>query len=194
MAALHPSRGEPPVADRRAPGHSRRGGPQGAAHAPSRDRPRHAQEHGRRGARRCRLDARVAEPDRDPRPRRVGMAVRGVPPGPGRSDRGQAAAGWLNPRMAPAADGGSGTGAYARSGVSQAAAGDAVAALVKSLERIDTGKPSRVVPLPGHYASVLRLDDRTGLALSTDTVGTKMVVAEGRSEERRVGKECVAMN
>ena len=31
---------------------------------------------------------------------------------------------------------------------------------------------------PGHYASVLRLDDRTGLALSTDTVGTKMVVAE----------------
>src|SRR5919204_116925 len=80
--------------------------------------------------------------------------------------------------MSPVADGGPGTDAYARSGVSQAAAGDAVAALVKSLERIDTGKPSRVVPLPGHYASVLRLDEKMGLALSTDTVGTKMVVAE----------------
>src|SRR5215203_4178473 len=96
--------------------------------------------------------------------------------------------------MKPAADGGSGTGAYARSGVSQAAAGDAVAALVKSLERIDTGKPSRVVPLPGHYASVLRLDDRMGLALSTDTVGTKMVVAERLGRYDTIGIDCVAMN
>ncbi|MFL5891799.1 MAG: phosphoribosylformylglycinamidine cyclo-ligase [Solirubrobacterales bacterium] len=96
--------------------------------------------------------------------------------------------------MSPAADGGSGAGAYARSGVSQAAAGDAVAALVKSLERIDTGKPSRVVPLPGHYASVLRLDDRTGLAISTDTVGTKMVVAERLGRYDTIGIDCVAMN
>src|SRR3954468_24299789 len=96
--------------------------------------------------------------------------------------------------MSPAADGGSGGGAYARSGVSQAAAGDAVAALVKSLERIDTGKPSRVVPLPGHYASVLRLDDRTGLAISTDTVGTKMVVAERLGRYDTIGIDCVAMN
>src|SRR3954447_19671168 len=96
--------------------------------------------------------------------------------------------------MSPAADGGSGAGAYARSGVSQAAAGDAVAALVKSLERIDTGKPSRVIPLPGHYASVLRLDDRTGLAISTDTVGTKMVVAERLGRYDTIGIDCVAMN
>jgi phosphoribosylformylglycinamidine cyclo-ligase len=96
--------------------------------------------------------------------------------------------------MSPAADGGSGAGAYTRSGVSQAAAGDAVAALVKSLERIDTGKPSRVVPLPGHYASVLRLDDRTGLAISTDTVGTKMVVVERLRRYDTIGIDCVAMN
>src|SRR3954447_18954091 len=96
--------------------------------------------------------------------------------------------------MSPAADGGSGASAYARSGVSQAAAGDAVAALVKSLERVDTGKPSRVVPLPGHYASVLRLDDRTGLALSTDTVGTKMLIAERLARYDTIGIDCVAMN
>jgi phosphoribosylformylglycinamidine cyclo-ligase len=96
--------------------------------------------------------------------------------------------------MTEGADTGSGTSAYARSGVSQSAADDAVAALVKSLARIDTGKPSRVVPLPGHYASVLRLDDRTGLALSTDTVGTKMVVAERLGRYDTIGIDCVAMN
>ena len=67
-------------------------------------------------------------------------------------------------------------------------------ALVRSLERIDTGKPSRVVPLPGHYASVLRLDERIGLALSTDTVGTKMVVAERLGRYDTIGIDCVAMN
>jgi phosphoribosylformylglycinamidine cyclo-ligase len=96
--------------------------------------------------------------------------------------------------MRPAADGGTGASAYARSGVSQAAAGDAVAALVRSLERIDTGKPSRVVPLPGHYASVLRLDERMGLAFSTDTVGTKMVIAERLCRYDTIGIDCVAMN
>ena len=96
--------------------------------------------------------------------------------------------------MSSAAEAEPGAGAYARSGVSQAAAGDAVAALVKSLERIDTGKPSRLVPLPGHYASVLRLDDRMGLALSTDTVGTKMVVAERVGRYDTIGIDCVAMN
>jgi phosphoribosylformylglycinamidine cyclo-ligase len=96
--------------------------------------------------------------------------------------------------MTPAADAGAGAGAYARSGVSQDAAGDAVQALVRSLERIDPGRPSRVVPLPGHYASVLRLDDRTGLALSTDTVGTKMVVAERLGRYDTIGIDCVAMN
>src|SRR5215212_9511008 len=96
--------------------------------------------------------------------------------------------------MTPAADAGAGASAYARSGVSQDAAGDAVQALVKSLERIDTGKSSRVIPLPGHYASVLRLDDRTGLALSTDTVGTKMVIAERLGRYDTIGIDCVAMN
>ncbi len=96
--------------------------------------------------------------------------------------------------MRPAPDAGSRAGAYARSGVSQAAAGGAVAALLKSLEGIDIGKPSRVVSLAGHYASVLRLDDRMGIALSVDTVGTKMVIAERLGRYDTIGIDCVAMN
>ena len=84
--------------------------------------------------------------------------------------------------------------AYERAGVSQAAANSAVEALARSLRGIDTGKPSRVVPLPGHYASVVRLDDGAGLALSTDTVGTKMVVAERLGRYDTIGIDCVAMN
>ena len=84
--------------------------------------------------------------------------------------------------------------AYARAGVSQKAADAAVQALVRSLRGIDTGKPSRVVPLPGHFASVLRVDERTGVALSTDTVGTKMVVAERLGRYDTIGIDCVAMN
>ena len=84
--------------------------------------------------------------------------------------------------------------AYERAGVSQTAADGAVEALLRSLRRIDLGRPSRVVPLPGHYASVLRLDGRAGLALSTDTVGTKMVVAERLGRYETIGIDCVAMN
>jgi phosphoribosylformylglycinamidine cyclo-ligase len=84
--------------------------------------------------------------------------------------------------------------AYARAGVSQREADEAVEALVRNLRLIDTGKPSRVVELPGHYASVLRLDERTGIAISTDTVGTKMVVAEQLRRYDTIGIDCVAMN
>ena len=84
--------------------------------------------------------------------------------------------------------------AYTSAGVSQSGADAAVDALVAHLARIDTGKPSRVVPLPGHYASVLRLDERTGIAFGTDGVGTKMVVAEQLGRFETIGIDCIAMN
>jgi phosphoribosylformylglycinamidine cyclo-ligase len=84
--------------------------------------------------------------------------------------------------------------AYARAGVDQGAADAAVAGLVAALGGIDIGRPSRQVSLPGHYASVIRIDDRTGIALSTDGVGTKLKVAEELGRFDTVGIDCVAMN
>jgi phosphoribosylformylglycinamidine cyclo-ligase len=84
--------------------------------------------------------------------------------------------------------------AYAAAGVSQRDADSAVEALVRSLKLIDTGKPSRVVPLPNHYASVLRVTDSLGVAFGTDGVGTKMLVAERMDDFTTIGIDCIAMN
>lgn len=92
------------------------------------------------------------------------------------------------------ARGGQGGDAYARAGVSQAAADRAVEALRASLERIDPGRPSRRAVRAGHYAEVIDLDGTTGIALSTDGVGTKLQVAEQLGRWDTVGIDCVAMN
>jgi phosphoribosylformylglycinamidine cyclo-ligase len=84
--------------------------------------------------------------------------------------------------------------AYAAAGVDDRAGDAAVRALVGALRRSRLDRPSRAVDLPGHYASVIRLDERTGLAMSTDTVGTKMLVAERLGRFDTIGIDCVAMN
>lgn len=84
--------------------------------------------------------------------------------------------------------------AYGRAGVDQSRSGSAVAGLVDVLRTIDPGRPSRSVLASGHYASVLRLDRRLGLALSTDGVGSKVIVAERLGRYDTVGIDCVAMN
>jgi phosphoribosylformylglycinamidine cyclo-ligase len=88
----------------------------------------------------------------------------------------------------------SGEDAYARAGVSQSDADLAVSRLVAALATANIGRPSRQVDLSGHYAAVIRLDDQTGIALSTDGVGTKLLVAEQLGRFDTVGIDCIAMN
>src|SRR4051812_30460753 len=87
-----------------------------------------------------------------------------------------------------------GDSAYAEAGGDTSRADPAVAALVQVLRTIDPGRPSRTVLGSGHYANVLRIDDRTGIALSTDGVGSKIIVAEELARYDTVGIDCIAMN
>jgi phosphoribosylformylglycinamidine cyclo-ligase len=83
--------------------------------------------------------------------------------------------------------------AYARAGVSQDEADAAVAALVEALAARPGAESRQVLPR-GHYANVVRIDDRTGIALTTDGVGTKLLIADQLGRWETVGIDCVAMN
>ena len=84
--------------------------------------------------------------------------------------------------------------AYARAGVDTDAADRAIGALVGVLRTIDTGRASRSVPLPGHYAAVLEVAPNLGIAVGTDGVGSKLIVAERTGRLDTVGIDCIAMN
>ncbi|MDQ6751424.1 MAG: phosphoribosylformylglycinamidine cyclo-ligase [Actinomycetota bacterium] len=84
--------------------------------------------------------------------------------------------------------------AYARAGVDTGEAGRALAGLIDVLRSIDPGRPSRSVLAAGHYAAVLEIAPGLGLALCTDGVGSKVIVAEQARRFSTVGIDCVAMN
>jgi len=84
--------------------------------------------------------------------------------------------------------------AYAEAGVDTIRADTAVAALVGVLRTIDLGRESRAVLGSGHYANVLRIAEGLGIALSTDGVGSKVIVAEELGKFDTVGIDCIAMN
>ncbi len=84
--------------------------------------------------------------------------------------------------------------AYAAAGVSIASSDAGVRALVEVLRTIDPGRPSRSLLGSGHYASVLRVSGDLAIALCTDGVGSKLVVAEQTGRLSTVGIDCIAMN
>jgi phosphoribosylformylglycinamidine cyclo-ligase len=84
--------------------------------------------------------------------------------------------------------------AYAASGVDTTQADAGVGALVRVLSAIELDRPSASVLPSGHYASVLRVAPNLGVALSTDGVGSKLVLAEQADRLETVGIDCVAMN
>ncbi len=84
--------------------------------------------------------------------------------------------------------------AYAAAGVSTTEAESATGALVSILASIDTGEPSRAQLRNGHYANVLKVADNLGIAISTDGVGSKVIIAEQMGKFDTVGIDCMAMS
>jgi phosphoribosylformylglycinamidine cyclo-ligase len=81
-----------------------------------------------------------------------------------------------------------------RAAVDRSRSAQAVSGLVDVLSAIDPGRKSRVLLGPGHYASVVALDDHLGVAICTDGVGTKVIVAAQVGRFDSIGIDCVAMN
>ncbi len=91
--------------------------------------------------------------------------------------------------------------AYAAAGVDTSQADQGVAAIVSVLRAIDPGRHPLAIPLGAHYASVMALPGATGsdggplgVALATDSVGSKVIVAEQTGRFDTIGIDCVAMN
>jgi phosphoribosylformylglycinamidine cyclo-ligase len=85
---------------------------------------------------------------------------------------------------------------YARAGVDTEHSQSALAGLLKWVNlslgfRQEIGS---VALESGFFANVLNLGDNTGLALSTDGVGTKILIAQMMEKYDTVGIDCVAMN
>jgi phosphoribosylformylglycinamidine cyclo-ligase len=84
--------------------------------------------------------------------------------------------------------------AYAAAGVDTRKADAGVAAIVRALATVETGRPSASVAPPGHYAAVLKVAPNLGIAIGTDSAGSKVIVAEQTGRFDTIGIDCVAMN
>lgn len=83
---------------------------------------------------------------------------------------------------------------YARStGVSRGGVASALRALVEAARYQPPVSHGRAVPLLGHYAGLVRVGGTT-LAITTDTVGTKILLAEELGRFEPIGEDIVAIN
>lgn len=82
---------------------------------------------------------------------------------------------------------------YAGSGVDRAATGEALRALLAPIRYRPPPTYGRPIAKPGHYAGLIGVGRET-IAATTDTVGTKVLVAAAVGEWREVGEDMVAIN
>jgi phosphoribosylformylglycinamidine cyclo-ligase len=82
---------------------------------------------------------------------------------------------------------------YAASGVDLAGRDVALAGLLAAVRYRAPSSHGRVLAAPGHYAGLVRIGRET-LALTTDTVGTKSLLAESLHRWEEVGEDAVAIN
>jgi phosphoribosylformylglycinamidine cyclo-ligase len=82
---------------------------------------------------------------------------------------------------------------YAASGVDRRRTSRALAALLANVGYRAPATSGRPVSLPGHYAGLIRIGRET-LAVTTDTVGTKAILAERLGRWEEIGVDAVAVN
>jgi phosphoribosylformylglycinamidine cyclo-ligase len=84
--------------------------------------------------------------------------------------------------------------AYAKAGVDSASEEAALQGMLRWINRTLEFGPTPVKMPIGAFANVMALDDRTGVAISTDSVGTKLLVAQQLAKYDTVGIDCIAMS
>lgn len=82
---------------------------------------------------------------------------------------------------------------YARSGVDRTSVRTALRALLGEVRYRPPPSHGRAVEGPGHYAGLVRVGRET-IAITTDTVGTKALLAEELGAWEEVGEDIVAVN
>ncbi len=85
------------------------------------------------------------------------------------------------------------TRTYAASGVDFSKRAEALAALLRAARYRAPPSHGRPRDAPGHFAGIVRAGRET-LALTTDTVGTKVLLAERLGRWEEVGEDAVAIN
>jgi len=87
---------------------------------------------------------------------------------------------------------------YSKVGVDTGKEESGLRLLVRQLEQTLANRPADSVghvQLPfGYFANVIRLTGETGLAISTDGAGTKVLVAQMVGRYDTIGIDCIAMN
>jgi phosphoribosylformylglycinamidine cyclo-ligase len=82
---------------------------------------------------------------------------------------------------------------YARSGVDRKSVAESLARLLAQIQTRPSPAHGRAVDLPGHYAGLIRIGRET-IAVTTDTVGTKGLLAAEVGAWEGVGEDIVGVN